>query len=513
MLWSKVTSESSEENGLYIDLLGNADSWICGGEKKRYDLSEKFISDGNAKLIENDVNGALKLLNRGMRFAKDIEHVCCAYFCRSSCYLKLNLFERCLWDIEHAKQIHWDEELASKLERRRKLCIKMFKLKDKSTEGIITVNGETYKKLPFISSAIKIEKNAEFGRFIAAKSDIHIGDTLLIEKPYVRVSTADECSKCAKTKMNFIPCDNCVDAMFCDKDCVDNDFHSFECGKIFYKPNIDDSKVTSCILRSIVVAINTFTTTDDLIAFVENIRLTDPNEMIEFPESPVDKYKAFFKLSSYITDKCIEDFCNQAKDIYASIMSSTDCAAKFDTLAKQRFLVHLICHHAAIVRSNGFSTTSDILGVNDDGFNCTIALESSYFNHSCLPNAVKLYNDDIAVIRAIQPIKAGQQIFVNYLKGDLTDKTSRERNEQLEFAYRFTCRCELCVNGIQRAPALRYHPDYIFVRSKMDRCDDFILPIKKSCVTFLQKHPKNISSQVGYYMLSTLAFIFQKELS
>ncbi|KAJ6649954.1 N-lysine methyltransferase SMYD2 [Pseudolycoriella hygida] len=513
MLWSKIKSESIEENGLYIDLLGNANSWICKGEKKRSTLSRKFISDGNAKLIENDLNGALKLFNRGMRFAEDNEHVCLANFWRSSCYRRLNLFERSLEDIKRAKQIDWKKKLERRLERRRKFCNKKLNLKATSRKGIITVNGKTYKKLPFVSSAIKIEKNDEFGRFVTATNDIHIGDTLLIEKSYVRVSTADECSKCAKTKMNFIPCDNCVDAMFCDKDCVDNDFHSFECGKIFYKPNIDDSKVTSCILRSIVVAINTFTTVDDLIAFVEHIRLTDPNEIIVFAESPIDKYKAFFKLSTYITDKCIWDFRNQAKDIYDSIMSSTDYAAKFDTLAKQRFLVHLICHHAAIVRSNGFPTNSGIPGVNDDDFDCTIALESSYFNHSCLPNAVKLYKDDITVIRAIQPIKAGQQIFVDYLQGDLTKETSRERNEQLEFAYKFTCQCELCVNGIQKAPTLRYHLDYVFVKSKMDRCDDYIIPIRKNCVTFLQNHPKNVSSQVGYYMLSTLAFIYQKELS
>ncbi|KAJ6645310.1 hypothetical protein Bhyg_00515, partial [Pseudolycoriella hygida] len=401
-------SESNEENGLYKDLLENVDSLYSYDSRNKCNaLSLEYRLKGNDKFKQSDYNGALNWYNKSIRFAEDSEV--------------------CLVDIDLAKEAVCPEYVASKLEEYRQTCIEALTSDKSSTEEIITVNGEP---------------------LVVANTDIYIGDTLVVARPYIRITTGDECRTCGIRKMNFIPCANCVEAMFCDKICADDVFHKIDCKKMLVKDNYCYSKIASCILRSVVVAINSFTTTDELIDFVEQIRLTDPKEISEFTESPMHKYKTFFKLTSDASEEFFTYYRIQGKNIYDTIMSSTDFADKFETLAKQRFLVHLIFHHAAIIRANGFSGSSsppdvdnatDMQSENPDDFHCNVIFEVSYFNHSCLPNAFKLSKDGITVIRAIQPIKAGEQIFISYLGRDLIDKESIVRNGELEAEYGFRC--------------------------------------------------------------------------
>ncbi|KAJ6645311.1 Gametocyte-specific factor 1 like, partial [Pseudolycoriella hygida] len=299
--------ESSEngdnENAGTYDPQRAKSCYTYDSRKKCNKLALQYWLKGNATHQRNNHNSALRWYNKSIRFAENNAMLSSAYANRSQCYMKLNLFERCLVDIDYAKEGNCPEPLASKLETQRQFCIEKLKLEKKSTEGVITINGETYEDLPFISNAIKMERNAEFGRHITATSDIRIGDTLLIAKPYVRLSMGDEC-------------------------------HS----------------------------IKLFTTTDEMIEFVEKIRLTDPTEMSEFSESPIYEYATFFNLATVITKEWFMIAKFQVKNVYEAIMSSVDFAAKFETLAKQRFLVHLIFHHAAVLRTNGFGglrTSSD----------------------------------------------------------------------------------------------------------------------------------------------------------
>lgn len=103
--------------------------------------------------------------------------------------------------------------MAVKLEKRKQLCIEQMKLQTEPSHDEPSLSYEANCKLPVIANVLKIESNQKFGRLIRAKRDINIGDTLLIEKAYVRSSTSDECLNCSKLNVNLIPCNNCVDAI------------------------------------------------------------------------------------------------------------------------------------------------------------------------------------------------------------------------------------------------------------------------------------------------------------
>lgn len=92
---------------------------------------------------------------------------------------------------------------------------------------------------------------------------------------------------------------------------------------------------------------------------------------------------------------------------------------KFETKSIRRFLMHysplpdFTCEliqrlHRRINGTLGQTATAD--GDNKQ-FQKEIHLLTSYLKHSCLPTVIKLVKDNVAVCRAILPIKEGGQLF------------------------------------------------------------------------------------------------------
>ncbi|KAK3942908.1 hypothetical protein QBC46DRAFT_379061 [Diplogelasinospora grovesii] len=78
-------------------------------------------------------------------------------------------------------------------------------------------------------------------------------------------------------------------------------------------------------------------------------------------------------------------------------------------------------------------------------------IHAAYINHSCIANAKKEYIGDLMVLRAITPIKAGEEIFHSY------DESSdyEARQEALMTTWGFECNCALCEVEKEDSPAVR----------------------------------------------------------
>ncbi|KAK9236751.1 hypothetical protein V1525DRAFT_406139 [Lipomyces kononenkoae] len=65
----------------------------------------------------------------------------------------------------------------------------------------------------------------------------------------------------------------------------------------------------------------------------------------------------------------------------------------------------------------------------------------SLINHSCEPNAVLVFDKNVLFLRAIRPIKKGEEILITY-----TDNTMPmpQRKQQLRTRYFFDCQCTAC---------------------------------------------------------------------
>lgn len=69
-------------------------------------------------------------------------------------------------------------------------------------------------------------------------------------------------------------------------------------------------------------------------------------------------------------------------------------------------------------------------------------------NHSCLPNAFWIYEDNVMTVRALFDIKKGEEICCCYLKP--LNYTFKQRQEILFNKYGFKCKCNQCLNICNR---------------------------------------------------------------
>jgi len=76
---------------------------------------------------------------------------------------------------------------------------------------------------------------------------------------------------------------------------------------------------------------------------------------------------------------------------------------------------------------------------------------ASYSNHSCIPNTKKECMGDLMVLRATQPIGAGEEITLSYDESSDYDA----RTPALMNTWGFTCTCALCVAEKADGPPLR----------------------------------------------------------
>ncbi len=505
MLWQQESSSA-----IYVDILKNI-SFISDYAKlnNNKNNNESYVARtlGNKKYAEGDYKGAILLYNKGLCHAeKRSEFLSLCYSNRSMCFLQLGLYDKCLVDIRLAKSGNCPDASLKKLELREKKCLEMLTSQAHSSEKSLC---GAERELPFISSGIIIEKNPKYGRMIVAIQGIKMGDTLVVEENYIRTEKSfdfNKCTQCSNLQMNFVPCEKCIGAMYCDKLCEQkNIFHELECEMLLEKDHCCDGLHLPFILRSIIIGVNSFETIAQMMECVAKWILVDPFEINKTLTSPISKYKAFFMLSTVKPQQQVSRFRKTAYMIFNSVMKSTILGSRFQTTADKRFLAHLIVHHCGIIQTNTFGESStdkqDTLGHTDSNAYHSISIDliSSYFNHSCVPNVLRLERGNLTVIKAISPIQAGEQLFLTYLEA--FEMNLHERINQLETIYGFNCECKLCIDGVMHVRGLENDRIFLQICSESSKVslDNFdialILKVKELCIEFFINHPKYITSR------------------
>ncbi|KAI0460533.1 SET domain-containing protein [Xylaria acuta] len=111
---------------------------------------------------------------------------------------------------------------------------------------------------------------------------------------------------------------------------------------------------------------------------------------------------------------------------------------KIDGLDPQSISVGLLSN----IMSNAFNLSTPLdnvhLGIGFDPLICSA-------NHSCDPNASLAFNQPGHEIRALKPIKAGEEILIKYV--EVTNPFS-VRQAELEEKYHFSCQCTKCKKGV-----------------------------------------------------------------
>ncbi|EDN92019.1 hypothetical protein SS1G_07881 [Sclerotinia sclerotiorum 1980 UF-70] len=197
------------------------------------------------------------------------------------------------------------------------------------------------------------------------------------------INTACAYSRC-RSKKATLTCPGCKAVNYCDEKCenLDRSFHGQQCKDV---QSQNSNKIFPTAVRATI-------------------------QLISHPVS-ITKDSSFMELSSHRDD-----------------LEKNN--SKWDDLLLQ---AHALSTNAFRVESN--------VGNGPIGLCLDPLLARA--NHCCYPNAAITFDGKRATLRALFPIKNGEQIFISYI-----DETQRQevRQAALEETWFFKCRCSRCTN-------------------------------------------------------------------
>lgn len=393
-------------------------------------VADELMQFGHSEYSAHHWSEAASAYSRALCFAKRgtiFEGL--AYGNRGLCYFQLGLYHSALTDFDSAAQKMCPEQFLSNIQDLRVECQKLalkkaHRMKTRTPKMKLAAD----KQIPCMANVLEIKGNKTFGRCVIAKKDIEVGQTIFVAETFAStvVDYEDEqphrhayCYTCQRTEMNFIPCANCSDVMFCSEDCASyNSAHKMECQTSYHR--IDDIGI-KFIIQTILVAIETFPNVDQLIKFVESC--TADRGCDQIPKSAKDaraKYGIFLKLTPAYSDAELFN----AYQAFSSILLIPKIRYMFDTEAKQRFLMHLIVHHATVIPKNAFFDVAVYSEQHTIKYMFDIL---SIVNHSCAPNMHFSLKGKCGYCVTVRPIKRGDQVFINYLGDDVYMPTEQRQ--------------------------------------------------------------------------------------
>lgn len=516
-LWKK---ESIDENALYADIGVDPEGFPLetfyefGQETepttmKNNELSAEYRNAGNSAFGRNDWHLAMEWYNKSLCFAENgSENIGLAFGNRSACFFNLKMFRKCLIDIDMALKSNYPERLMAKLEKRRTDGLKCIEEDLEFVPREPALSFEPSTMFPSMANILQIEKSKKFGRLVKTNADVAVGETVLVEKAYVNKVIIDKyvrCNVCYRLETNLVPCKECTGDMFCHQECEWNSFHKIECNMKTMAKVDEISTFHLQIIRSVLMAVKTIPNIEQLMTFVEKTVAEDP---LEIPESePVDeiaKYRTFLML--WINSKMETNMFNwRVFFIHKTLMDNSDFQAMFASLKHQRFLMHLIGHHSAIIHYNARASIQ-IIGTS---YSTELQpLIAAYFNHSCAPNVATVRCDNVLAAIAIRPIRKGEQLFISYFGRDLNRDTAGRRRHFDGF-FDFACECERCVSTVPFVPFVNtYNLEWIqyvlinYTNKKFDfRNESNVKHVLDKCAEYARENGRRLwTDEVTFVM-------------
>ena len=433
-----MTEKVDEYRTFYDSMCSSYISSIASRQLKCNIRSKRIRDEGNLFYQKFDHEGALEKYNESICNADlGSEHLGIGYANRSAVYFLMGRYDECMRSIIYAKQSNYPERLMPKLLERERKCMEVLKIGTKDT----IPKRQEYKlcysaneKIPFLADCVEVKESSEMGKGLYATKDIHIGDIIEIEEPFVRTLNFDQfykrCSYCHDEKYNnLIPCDSCTKVMFCSEECKEMawmDFHEFECEMI--DGLIKNREIKALMVSKIIwSALNAFETVDEWMKFFECDKQKIQNLEIDFENYTArNKYESMLGLVP--TYKCsdaeIKSLVFTAIRLQKLILSNKVVESRFKSEREQSFLFRAIFHHYYMIKiytstiiavpKVDWTTWSFENGMLKKRIGCSIMTIFNLLNHSCCPNVVRVVERKKLILFAIRPIKSGQQLFCTY---------------------------------------------------------------------------------------------------
>lgn len=444
-------------------------------------VSDSYRAEGNLYFKNRRWTEAMELYTQSLCFAQlDTPNVSLAFANRSACFFEMKMYDKGLRDIELAEKANYPN--MGKLLVRKAKFQKAIDTTKQAPEFHPKLSFEPNERFPCMANVLDVQQNAEFGRHIVATQDIDVGQTVLVEESFVSVAACIDriqCNTCLQTMKNFIACPKCTDMMFCDENCLrENDIHREFCGANIHRV----PSTVKYIAKSILLAAIAFPDVNDLMHLVEEVLLKRGTQKPPGANDLRSKYELFLNLQP---DKPENLDMELIYKTYTALMDISTVKKMFDSVQRQRFLMHLIGEHLLIISNNSYGGLSTNASTSS-----STTLILSLFNHACAPNVFNSSTGYAEVCITMRPIKKGEQVFTKYLCGD---RTTRQRQEILLTQYGFVCKCDKCQPHCSAADRSRMKSDpcYRTLESNLQRVEYGMGNLKAltpKCEEFLRKY-------------------------
>ncbi|XP_046407225.1 SET and MYND domain-containing protein 4-like [Ischnura elegans] len=489
---SKCKSES-----LRLKSEGN-DAFVKGKEAKALNLYSRSAlfapSDAELSLAFANRSAVLAALKRYRDAVHDIERAIssgypddlkfklmkrkaeclCLLHCHSEaqdCYKLSITLLKVAKNLTESKQ----KEIHSKLEASLEECrshsnVRKCDEPSKSSVPTLAPNGE----VPCASENVTICYDEKMGRQVMAAKYIDPGEVIAVEEPFASILLPEyllsHCYHCLRRCWAMIPCRSCCHVMFCSEKCQEmswNLYHEKECSILFYVLKLDMGKMAHLALR-IVLQLE-FSSLKNLIESINENPYSKCLREKGFSENGKyisSDYTAIYHLEGHSGMRYISDLFKRTCMAYCLvccikkshvIFSPKDDFPEMEMLYGELILRHLQnlpcnAHEVSelLVEKWRPSKTAGSNGSNTPLASSLIEIGAaayaflSLINHSCDPNVVRhSYDGSIAVLRAIRPIRKGEQVLDNYGYHYAVHSLNMRR-QSLREQYFFDCMCTSC---------------------------------------------------------------------
>lgn len=278
-----------------------------------------------------------------------------------------------------------------------------------------------------------------------AKCDIDVGKIVMLEEMYItNVHSEKEtfCKTCLKSAMNFVPCRNCSDIMFCDDSCMSlHKIHKMTCTALRGQ-KFDFIRIVELIL----MVVTEFPNAAALMEFTESALASHDFDTPKCKTEEQSKYRSFLKLEK-LPDRLKEETDRVLSWSYQLLLEIPKVKRYFQSKREKQFLMHLIVQHQLIFISNAvlFQGLDIDTGAKQHEVSGLCIFESQ-LNHVCTPNASYHRCGTQIYVYTLRPVKKGDELYINSGK--------RPSGNQ--------CKCARCVPKWKQADLkrIRLEQDY-----------------------------------------------------
>ncbi|CAM8939444.1 unnamed protein product [Rhodiola kirilowii] len=256
----------------------------------------------------------------------------------------------------------------------------------------------------------------EKGRCLLTARDFSPGEVVINQEPYVCVPNDSKghsrCDSCFSTS-NLKRCTGCHLVWYCGSACQKSEwsFHRVECSIL---ARIDKEK-RKYLTPSVRLMVKLY------------LRRKLQNEKVVASTS-TDNYQLVEALVSHMSD--IDE---KQRILYAQMGNLVNLILQWPDINLKE-----IAENFSKLACNAHTICDDELRPLGTGLYPVISI----INHSCLPNAVLIFEGKTAVVRAVEHVPKGSEVLISYIE---TAGSTTSRKKTLKEQYLFNCTCPRCM--------------------------------------------------------------------